>query len=613
MDLAQRTWHFKDTPSKIFSFNNAPACVSKNVSIDQASVTQQLPRDAKVQNFISKFVEQGSDYEYAGDTIDEIFKDCLPSTYEPSCERSVLFPPLKRMRPDNSTVKINSVHIELNSIDICFRTDEAASLEASQKAEVANMLEHFKDIFENISKPIHGVEHRIDTGEHEPIASAPYRISPAMKSKLRQELDKMLEEGVIDEKESPWAFPVVLIPKKDKTVRVCMDYRRFNAITVTDTYPLPRMEDCLHAAKATPYMSTLDLKSGYWQVKISEEDKLKTAFTTPHGIFVFNRMPFGLKNAPATFQRIIDKFKRSLPKVLILAYLDDIIICSENFKSHIEDLKSVFEKLKILRFHLNRNKCFFCRPRVKYLGYILTEAGLEIDPEKTEAILQRTIPRNLKQLISFLQTCSWFRRYIPNFAEVAKPLSNLTKKKAVWQWNDEQQTAFEKLKLLLSTPPILQQVRENERFYLRTDASNYALGAVLMQGEHQDERPIEYASRLLLPAERNYSTTEREALAVVWAVQKFRGYIEDAEISILTDHQPLRWLFTLKSPTGRLARWSLLLQSYNLTFGYTPGKQNVVADTLSRPPCDDIVCKIECNHIEIELPRIGSAEFRAAQ
>ena len=157
-----------------------------------------------------------------------------------------------------------------------------------------------------------------------------------MKSKLRQELDKMLEEGVIDEKESPWAFPVVLIPKKDKTVRVCVDYRRLNAITVTDTYPLPRVEDCLHAAKATPYMSTLDLKSGYWQVKISEEDKLKTAFTTPHGIFVFNRMPFGLKNAPATFQRIIDKFKRSLPKVLILAYLDDIIICSENFKSHIE-------------------------------------------------------------------------------------------------------------------------------------------------------------------------------------------------------------------------------------------------------------------------------------
>ena len=207
---------------------------------------------------------------------------------------------------------------------------------------------------------------------------------------------------------------------------------------------------------------------------------------------------------------------------------------------------------------------FFCRPEVKYLGHILTTNGLKLDPEKTDAILKRAKPQNLKQLISFLQTCSWFRRFIPQFAEVAKPLSNLTKKKAVWRWSADEQASFDKLKELLTSPPILQQVKESERFYIRTDASNYALGAVLMQGEGNNERPIEYASRLMLPAERNYSTTEREALAVVWAIQKFRGYIEGAEVTVLKDHQPLRWLLTLKSPTGRLARWALLLQSYNL-------------------------------------------------
>ena len=250
---------------------------------------------------------------------------------------------------------------------------------------------------------------------------------------------------------------------------------------------------------------------------------------------------------------------------------------------------------------------------MKYFGHILTTDGLKLNPEKTDAILKRAKPKNLKQLISFLQICSWFRRFIPQFAEVAKPLSNLTKKKTVWRWSADELASFDKLKELLTSPPILQQAKENERFYIRTDASNYALGAVLMQGEGSNERPIEYASRLMLPAESNYSTTEHEALAVVWAIHKFRSYIE--EVTILTDHQPLRWLLTLKSPTGRLARSALLLQSYNLTFAYTPGKQNVVADTLSRPPCFDGKCikMFECNYIDVDFPGIGSSEFRNAQ
>ena len=395
----------------------------------------------------------------------------------------------------------------------------------------------------------------------------------------------------------------------------CVDYRRLNAITITDTYPLPRIDDLLHAAKTTPFMSTIDLKSGYWQIKIAEADKLKTAFTTPFGIFIFNRMPFGLKNAPATFQRLIDKFRAGLPNILILAYLDDIIICSKDFQSHLIEIKATFERLAEFGFRLNRDKCHFCLPEIKYLGHILTVDGVKIDPEKTEAIITRPRPKNAKQLNSFLQTCSWYKKFMPNFASISKPLSDLLKKNKKWKWSEEEQQSFDKLKLLLVSPPILQQVKEDEGFFLKTDASNYAIGAVLLQGEKDKEHPIEYASRLLNPAERNYSTTEREALAVVWAIDKYRGYIEGALVTVLTDHQPLKWLFSLKSPTGRLARWALRLQPYNLKFGYTPGRQNTVADTLSRPPCADInhveIC--ECFAIHIDLPHEGSADFRAAQ
>lgn len=230
---------------------------------------------------------------------------------------------------------------------------------------------------------------------------------------------------------------------------------------------------------------------------------------------------------------------------------------------------------------------FFLQTRSEIPGSHIDNQWYYDRPRKISRCSETT---DTKEFKTFLQTCSWFRRFIPAFSKVAKPLSNLTKKNSTWKWGDEEDCAFNNLKQLLTSPPILQQVREDEPFFLRTDASNYAIGAVLLQGEKDKEHPIEYASRLLIPAERNYSTTEREALAVVWAVQKFRGYIEGAETTVITDHQPLKWLFALKSPTGRLARWALFLQSYNLRVQYTPGKQNVIADTSSPPPCSPDIC-----------------------
>lgn len=502
--------------------------------------------------------------------------------------------------------------IEIGSISIEDVTSEL--LDEAQKTRLMEIIGVNRQAFEGTKEPTSLAEHCINTGEHHPISVPPYRLSPPKLALLKQEIEKMLDEKVIEPCSSPWSAPVVMIPKKDGSVRVCVDYRKLNAITVPDVYPIPRMDDLLHAAKPTPYMTTLDLRAGYWQVKVKEEDQDKTAFITPFGVYRCKRMPFGLRNAPATFQRLIDRVRISLENVKILAYLDDLIIFSTSFEEHLTDLDKVLKKLEEYNLEVNFKKCRFCCSTVKYLGHIITPEGLKVDPGKVAAIHEYPAPNNIKHLVTFLQTCSWFRRFIPNFANLTEPLTRLTRKNSNWKWDDEQEKAFQALKTLLTTAPILRQADENQPYILKTDASNYALGAVLMQGEGQDERPVEFASRLLNSAERNYSTTEREALAVVWAISKFRGYIEGLPITVVTDHQALKWLMSLRSPTGRLARWALQIQAYNITIKYTPGRTNVVADTLSRPICNQETIKT-CGicSIIVDMPTRSASEIRVEQ
>ncbi|GFS73670.1 retrovirus-related Pol polyprotein from transposon 412 [Trichonephila clavipes] len=321
-----------------------------------------------------------------------------------------------------------------------------------------------KDAFNQGEEPTPFIEHRINTRSHLPVAVPPYRMNPSKKEILKQEIDRLLSEGIIEECESPYASPVVLIPKPNRTFRLCIDYRKLNEITVADTYPLPRMDDLLHQAKLTPFMSTLDLRAGYHQVKVHVEDQDKTAFVCP------------------------------------------------------------FDTLTI-SYECHMRKCHFASSRVKYLGFWITQKGIEVDPEKVASILDIPPPKNVKELESFLQTCLWFRRYIQDFVKISRPLSYLTKKKVKWQWGFDQQNAFQTLKNSLTTPPVLKQADGTKPYIIRTDASNYVLGAVLLQGEGSDEHPIEYASRLLTPAERNYSTTEREALCCEYANWTERGFL----------------------------------------------------------------------------------------
>ncbi|KAL0821581.1 hypothetical protein ABMA28_005033 [Loxostege sticticalis] len=295
----------------------------------------------------------------------------------------------------------------LSSADI-LRPDEGMMLNSEERLQLSDLLQQNEDIFKPGGGPTPFAEHHIDTGTHPPIAVPPYRLTPAKKELMRAELEKMLADDIIEECESPWAAPGILVPKKDSTYRFCVDYRGLNAVTKTDTYPIPRIDDLLQMTKRDCYMSTIDLRSGYWQVPVAPADQDKTAFTTPFGTFRFKRMPFGLKNAPSTFQRLIDRFRTnsSLNDVTLLAYLDDLMIITQGtFQDHLRDLQKVFDRLRHFGLRANRTKCHFARQNVTYLGHVITPQGICPDDSKVDAVLKMKEPNNVKHLKSFLQTC----------------------------------------------------------------------------------------------------------------------------------------------------------------------------------------------------------------
>lgn len=497
---------------------------------------------------------------------------------------------------------------------IQLRTNEGSSLTNHQREVFDELLTSNADVFQKGGDPTEFALHRIRTTDCEPKAVPPYPLNGPKKTFLKEEIKRLLKEGIIEECESPWSSPVVLVPKPNGSFRLCVDFRALNSVTVADTYPMPRITDLLQSATSTNFMSTIDLQQGYHQVVVAEEDRDKTCFVTPFGTFRYNRMPFGLKNAPMTFARLMDRFRTGLGDRSVYTYMDDILILSDSFEKHVDDVTAVFERLRHFKLRARREKCCFGRESIKYLGHVISREGIGPDHSKVEAISCIPHPTTTKQVASFIQTCSWYRKFIPEFADQARPLTMLLKKNAVFRFGDAQKAAFDTLKEKLISAPLLTQPDWSKPFIVRTDASNYALGGVLLQGEEKEEKPIEYASRLLTPAERNYSSVEREALAVIWCIEKFRSYLEGAEIIVASDCQPLQWLFSLKTPTGRLARWALRLQGFNLHVTYIPGRSNVVADMLSRPFCEHSVqdsCAV-C-YVEAEMPHLGYENFRQQQ
>ena len=440
--------------------------------------------------------------------------------------------------------------------------------------------------------------HRIFTTDDVPVTERHRRIPPNQYQEVQQHLQDLLEKGVIRPSESNYASPIVLVRKKSGDLRMCVDYRKLNQKTKRDQYPLPRIEESLEALQGAKYFSTIDLASAYNQVEVAHQDRHKTAFTTPMGLFEYNRMPFGLQNAPATFQRLMQGVFRNDILQTMMVYLDDIIVFSSTIEEHLERLESVFKKLQQHGLKIESSKCQFFQDHVSYLGYVVSDEGVATDPEKTQAVREWLIPTTVRDVRSFLGFASYYRRFVPKFAQVAGPLHKLVvklgnggKAKSIRTrikelWNDDCQQSFDKLKDLLTSAPILAYPDYNKPFLLETDASEEGLGAVLSQEQDGKVKVIAYASRGLRAGERNmdnYSSRKLELLALKWAVcDKFREHLLGSKFVVYTDNNPLTYLQSKSKLKAVEQRWAAELASFDFTIKYRPGRHNQNADALSR-------------------------------
>ena len=496
-----------------------------------------------------------------------------------------MFAPISQVHPIN-VVQEGEFPMETGStppnIDLA-----GTDLSPIEQQQLLNLLTSFSTIFTTANDPLgrtNVVKHSIQTSGP-PIRQPLRRLPQAMKPVVEMEVQKMLEQGVIQHSTSPWSSPVVMVRKKDGAWRFCVDYRKVNAATRQDAYPLPRIDATLDSLSGSVYFTTLDLASGYWQVELEETAKETTTFSTPDGHFEFNVMPFGLTNAPATFQRLMECVLAGLTTHECLIYLDDIIIFSASFPNHLARLRGVLSRLFEAGLKLKPSKCHFARKEVHYLGHVISAIGVKPNPFKTAAVSSYPAPTNVKELRQFLGLSNYYRRFIKDYSRIAEPLHQLTRKTSKgFLWTPACQDAFDELKLRLTTAPILTFPDFSKEFILHTDASATALGAVLCQEKEGVEHVIAYWSRQLNKPERNYSTIEREALATVAAIKEFYPYLYGFSFKLFTDHNPLIALKGLKDVGGRLARWMIFLQQFNFQIKYKPGKVNNDADALSRRP-----------------------------
>lgn len=416
-----------------------------------------------------------------------------------------------------------------------------------------------------------------------PIKQRYYPLSPAMQKIVNTELDEMLRLGVVQKSTSAWSSPILMVPKRDGTLRFCVDFRKVNKVTEKDAYPLPYISHTLDKLRNAHYLTSLDIKAAYWQIPLHKNSRQYTAFTIPNrGLFEFCRLPFGLTTAPGVFQRIIDTVIGADLDPYVFTYLDDIIIVTPTFEKHLEILKEVLERIANAGFKLNRDKCEFCKPEMKYLGYVINRCGLHVDPEKVQAILKYEKPKSTSDIRRFIGMTSWYRRHIENFSIIIAPLTKLLRKNARFIWDNACEDAYQKLKDCLVAAPVLSCPDFSREFTIQCDASNYGIGAALTQKFDDGEKVICYLSQSLTRQQRNFSTTEKECLAVLWSIEKLRPYIEGSHFKVITDHYSLLWLSKLENPSGRLARWSVRLQQYDFEIIHRKGKEHLVPDALSR-------------------------------
>ena len=437
------------------------------------------------------------------------------------------------------------------------------------------------------------VEMEIHTGNEAPRRVAARRMPFAVRQEVARQLSSMQEAGVIEPSNSPWSSPVVMVRKKDGSLRFCVDYRELNKVTRKDTFPLPRVDDLLDQIGQSKYFTTLHLASGYWQIRVAPSSREKTAFVTPHGLFQFRVMPFGLTNAPAVFQRLMQSVLMGLNPVdgnqFVSVYIDDVLVYSRTLPEHLEHLQLVIQRIQQAGLKLKPSKCSFVREEVEFLGHVLTPEGLKTNPRIVEAVKEYRQPQNVKKIRQFLGLSSYYRRFIKNFAALAQPLTALTRNNVEFKWTAECQGAFDRLKQCMTTTPVLCYPSFDTPFVLETDASIRGIGAILSQVQSDGQyHPVAFASRSLTAAERNYGITELETLAVVWSITHFHSYLYGHQVTIYTDHSAVQAILNTPTLSGKHARWWSRVYGSGIkgvNIIYRPGKANTNADALSQNPC----------------------------
>ncbi|KAK7092164.1 hypothetical protein V1264_009758 [Littorina saxatilis] len=454
----------------------------------------------------------------------------------------------------------------------------------SQREDVKRFSSRFRKTLTDLPGKTKLEEFSANLLDSKPVFVRPRPLPYSQTEAVKQEVEAMLKIGVIEPASSPYNAPVVLVKKKDGKIRFCIDYRQLNRVTEFDGEPLPDIDHLFSSLGRAKYFTKIDLSKGYWQIPVRTEDKPKLAFIVPQGQFQWTMMPFGLQNAVAVFSRMMRKLLNPLKRNDVHNFMDDILIGTEEWKTHLQALEAVFRRLEEAGLTARPTKCFVGFHELDYLGHRIGHGLMWPEAAKVEKIQAARRPETKKEVRAFLGLAGFYRRYVPNFAAIALPLTELTRKICAnkVQWTELCEESFNSLRQILSQQPVICLPDLSQPFVLQTDASDIGLGAVLLQESDGELKPVSFASRKLNAAERNYATVEKECLAIVWGIRKFEVYLYGHEFELQTDHQSLQHLQKTKTTNGRLMRWALLLQTFTFRIRAIRGCDNVGADYYSR-------------------------------
>ena len=456
-------------------------------------------------------------------------------------------------------------------------------LEPSQQEELKQLIHEYEHLFPDIPTRTDKIYHDVIVEDSKPVKQHPYRMNPLKRKYLQDEVKYLLENDFIEPSQSNYSSPCILVPKSNGTYRMCTDYRKVNSVTKTDSFPIPRIDDCIDKVGNSKYVTKFDLLKGFWQVPLTDRAKEVSAFATPNGLYQYKVMPFGMKNSPATFQRLVNNVICGLDGCD--AYIDDVIIYSDSWSDHLQRIRQFFDRLSKAKLTVNLAKTEFCHATVTFLGHLVGQGQVKPLEAKVNAISEFPVPKCKRQMMRFLGMAGYYRKFCKNFSGIAEPLTNLLKKSTKFKWNDKCQDAFDRLKAILKSAPVLLAPDFDKCFKLAVDANDVGIGAVLLQEDNNGiDHPVCYFSKKFNKHQKNYSTIEKECLALILAIQQFEVYLTSSisPIVVFSDHNPLSFLHKLKNKNQRLLRWSLLLQEFNLDIRHIKGKDNIIPDALSR-------------------------------